>query len=87
MGLTFFGLTPSYRNIVFAQIHDLVYHGGGGFIHSEVYNMPIWLRRYHIQQLNQYFKDQEKAMKKAQQSTPKESVTRPNINPSTSYNI
>ena len=34
---------------VFTQIHDLVYHGGGGFLHSEVYNMPIWMRRYHIQ--------------------------------------
>ena len=52
--LTFFGLTPSYRNQVFTQIHDLVYHGGGGFLHSEVYNMPIWMRRYHIQKINEY---------------------------------
>ena len=48
MVLTFFGLTPQYKSILFSQIHDLVYHGGGGFIHSDVYNMPVWLRIFHI---------------------------------------
>jgi len=65
----------------------LVFHGGGGFIYSEVYNMPIWLRRYHIGIINKHFKDQEKAMKKAQQDTSNKSVSRPNINPTTTYNI
>ena len=87
MGLTFFGLNPEYRKNIFREIHDLVFHGGGGFIYSEVYDMPIWLRRYHISLLNKHFKDQEKAMKKAQQNTPKEGVSRPNINPSTTYSI
>ncbi len=49
--------------------------------------MPIWLRRYHIGLINKHFKDQEKAIKKAQQSTPKEGISKPNINPSTTYNI
>ena len=87
MGLTFFGLNPEYRKNIFREIHDLVFHGGGGFIYSEVYDMPIWLRRYHISLVNKHFKEQEKAMKKAQQNTPKEGVSRPNINPSTTYNI
>ena len=62
---TFFGLTPSYRSIVFQQIHDLVYHGGGGFIHSEVYNMPIWLRRFHITKINEFIEKQNEEQKKA----------------------
>ena len=39
--------------------------------------MPIWLRRYHIQQLNQYFKDQEKEREKytKDDTTSKKSVT------------
>lgn len=49
--------------------------------------MPIWLRRYHISLINKHFKEQEKAMKKAQQNTSNEGVSRPNINPSTTYNI
>ena len=48
--------------------------------------MPIWLRRYHIGLINKHFKEQE-AMKKAQQNTSNEGVSRPNINPSTTYNI
>ena len=36
-----------------------MYHGGGGFIHSEVYNMPTWLRRFHIQKINEHHKQQK----------------------------
>ena len=49
--------------------------------------MPIRLRRYHIGLINKHFKEQEKAMKKAQQNTSNEGISRPNINPSTTYNI
>ena len=56
------------------EVHDLVYLGGGGFIYSEIYDMPIWLRRYHIGLINKHFKEQEKAIKKAQQNTSNEGV-------------
>jgi len=87
--LTFFGLTPQYRNILWTQIHDLVYHGGGGFIHSEVYNMPIWLRRYHIHKINEWNKKQKEEQEKASQkhSPPSNKVTGPNISPSSTYNF
>jgi len=50
--------------------------------------MPIWLRRYHIQQINQYFKDQEKESKKhTQDDTSSKKVMGPNINPSSVYNF
>lgn len=87
--LTFFGLTPVYRNILWTQIHDLVYHGGGGFIHSEVYNMPIWLRKFHIQSINNFNKKEQEAREKSQgQSNMGDGkVARPNINPSSTYNF
>ena len=86
--LTFFGLTPQYRELIFNQIHDLVYHGGGGFIHSEVYNMPVWLRMLHIHKVSEWNKKQneemEKANKKASNSVPTKC---PNINPNSTYNF
>ena len=89
MVLTFFGLTPNYRNQVFTQIHDLVYHGGGGFLHYEVYNMPIWMRRFHIQKINEYHEKQneelEKVKNKNQPSSNK--VTGPNVTPTSNYNF
>lgn len=46
MGSTFFGLTPNHRQLIFKEIHDIVYFGKGGFTWETVYNMPIWLRRF-----------------------------------------
>ena len=85
----FFGLTPAYRNILFSQIHDLVYHGGGGFIHSEVYNMPIWMRTFHINKISEWNKKQNEEMKKAQGGSEigDKQIHRPNINPSSTYNF
>ena len=86
--LAFFGLTPEYRGIIFREIHDLVYHGGGGFIHSEVYNMPVWLRQFHIKKINEYNRKQEEELKKQKTlNNPNKKVTGPNIRPSTSFNL
>ena len=90
MESAFFGLTPQYRSILFGQLHDLVYHGGGGFIHSEVYNMPVWLRRFHITKINEYVEKQNKEQRKAQgneQVGDDKKVLGPNINPSSTYNF
>ena len=86
----FFGLTPQYRSILFSQLHDPVYHGGGGFIHSEVYNMPVWLRRFHITKINEHVEKQNKEQRKAQgneQVGDDKKILGPNINPSSTYNF
>lgn len=49
---------------VYNEVHDLVYHGGGGYSYSEVYNMPIYLRRYSITRINNYLKDKKEAEEK-----------------------
>ena len=43
---------------VYREVHDLVYYGNGGFLHCEVYNMPIHIRRYHIRLINDLHKKQ-----------------------------
>jgi hypothetical protein len=67
-----------------------VFHGGGGFKHSEVYNMPVWLRRFHIEKINQFHKEQnekmEEAKKKHSDNTSNVPLS-PNINPSSTYNF
>jgi hypothetical protein len=70
-------------------VHDLVFHGGGGFQYYDVYNMPIWLRTFHSQKISDFNKKQndenEKAQKRA--SSNSNQVQRPNINPSSVYNF
>ena len=45
------------------EIHDLVYHGNGGFVHSEVYNMPIWLRKFTFKKIQDHFDKANKSNK------------------------
>lgn len=50
------------------EVHDLVYHGGGGFIYSDVWNMPIMTRRYHIRKINEFLEKKAEAQAKAMKS-------------------
>ena len=87
--LTFFGLTPQYRKHIFDQIHDLVFHGGGGFQYYDVYNMPIWLRTFHTQKISDFNKKQNEENENVKKRTNSNSnqLQRPNINPSSVYNF
>ena len=62
MGLDFFGLTlensPVYRKNLFTQIHNIVFHGNGGYDWFTIYNMPIWLRKFTFHEINEYNKAQ-----------------------------
>ena len=67
-----------------------MYHGGGGFIHSEVYNMPIWMRLYHIKKINQFKKKEAEEIEKARKkdSVPlSKKVSGPNVKPTSIYNF
>jgi hypothetical protein len=59
LGLTFFGLTyetaPQSRAAVFTQIHEIVFHGKGGYDWHTIYNMPIWLRRFTFNKLQEFY--------------------------------
>ena len=64
---TFFSLTPKqaadYRQQLFSQIHEIVFHGGGGFDWHTVYEMPIWLRHFTYKKIGDHFDEQNKANK------------------------
>ena len=70
-------------------MHDLVFHGGGGFQYTEVYNMPIWLRTFHINKISKHNQEQNDEMEKAQKrpSQNQNQVHGPNVSPSNTYNF
>lgn len=59
MGLGFFGLNsetaPQYRVNLFTQIHEICFHGKGGYDWNTVYNMPRWLRLFTFNKINDYY--------------------------------
>jgi len=62
LGLTFFGLTsetaPQIRLSIFKQIHEIIFHGKGGYDYYTIYNMPIWLRKYTFKEINDFYEKQ-----------------------------
>jgi len=66
---TFFGLTidiiPQVRKNLFKQIHEIVFHGKGGYDWNTIYNMPIWLRKFTFYEINNYYKQEQESYKKA----------------------
>ena len=50
--------------------------------------MPIWMRKFHIQKINEYNKKQNEEIEKAKgNSSPSNKPTGPNISPSSTYNF
>jgi hypothetical protein len=71
----FFGLTLNYRKHLHSHIFDLIYHGNGGFTFSDVYNMPIWARKFYIQKIVE-FKTEEKKVHDKEMKKVKSKVRR-----------
>jgi len=71
---------------MFAQIHDIVFHGNGGFNWDTVYNMPIWLRKFTFNKIKEHFEKQNEEVEKQQnmlnnKQNAKKELARPDIAP------
>jgi len=66
---TFFGLTldiaPQFRLNLFTQIHQIIFHGKGGYDWSTIYNMPIWLRKFTFKEIKDFYEEEKKQMENA----------------------
>tara|TARA_B100000073_G_scaffold265432_1_gene225045 strand:+ start:22 stop:243 length:222 start_codon:yes stop_codon:yes gene_type:complete len=48
--LTFFGQPPENRAAIHEELFNIAYYGNG-FNHTELYNMPLPLRRFYADKL------------------------------------
>ena len=42
-----------------------MYHGNGGFNWNDVYNMPIWARRFYTNKIIEFKNEEKKAYEKS----------------------
>lgn len=51
--------------------------------------MPIWMRRFHIQKINEFNKKQEEELEKqkTKSNIGNSKISKPNIKPSSTYNF
>lgn len=40
---------------LFTQIHEILFHGQGGYDYETIYNMPIWLRKFTYNKLYEHY--------------------------------
>ncbi len=70
---------------LFKEIHEIVFHGKGGYDFYTVYTLPIWLRHYIYSEISKYYKQEAAALEKSSGSqtltkTPKTpDIRKPNI--------
>jgi len=50
---------------LFSQIHQIVFHGKGGYDYPTVYNMPIWLRKFTFSEIQKFYNNEKKEYEKA----------------------
>lgn len=70
MELPFFGLTPEYRAALFNQIHDICFHGKGGYSFDTVYEFPIWLRKFIHRTMLEWYDNEGKKQEEANGNVP-----------------
>ena len=63
---SFFGLQPEHRPLIHEQVFQLIYFGKGGFTFDEVYNMPIYLRKFYFKRLEKEYITEAEEIKKQQ---------------------
>jgi hypothetical protein len=82
--LSLFGVTPENAPIIrrnlFKQIHEIVFHGKGGYDYETVYNLPIWLRKYTFSEIQKYYEAEAEASKSKSSTTTELIDSKGNIN-------
>ena len=56
---------PKIRQALFRQIHEIVFHGKGGYDWHTIYNMPIWLRRFTYSEMQSFYSEEKKSVQNA----------------------
>ena len=63
--MSFFGLRPEDKPQVHELIFELIYFSNGGFNHSDIYNMPTYLRTFYFNKMVEFKKKEKEEMDKA----------------------
>lgn len=68
-GPTFFGLTSEHKVEIHKTLFTMAYYSNGAFDFQQAYNMPVYLRTFHMKQLEEAKTKEAEAVKSAQKSS------------------
>tara|TARA_R110000796_G_scaffold26670_1_gene73818 strand:+ start:1017 stop:1277 length:261 start_codon:yes stop_codon:yes gene_type:complete len=52
---------------LFSQIHQIIFHGKGGYDYNTIYHMPVWLRKFTFNEVRTFYLE-EKALSESNTS-------------------
>jgi len=69
------------------EVHDLAFHGQGGFPISDVWDIPVPYRKYHIKMIIKYREQQQEQIDEAKGKIPmdKKKVHQPPVSKKPTY--
>lgn len=53
---------PQIRVNLFKQIHEIIFHGKGGYDYFTIYNMPLWLRKFTFREIQKWYIEEKEAI-------------------------
>jgi hypothetical protein len=56
---------PQIRKSIFKQIHEIVFHGQGGYDYATIYSMPLWLRKFTFHEIKTFYEEKAASEKGA----------------------
>lgn len=75
----------TYRISIFNSIHEIVFHGKGGYTWNDVYDMPIWLRKFSFNKIKNWYDEEAKAKSSSQNQIDLNNPSKSNI-PQSGFN-
>ena len=57
----------------------MIYYSNGGFSHSDVYDMPIYLRNFYYKKLTEAKKEEKKQADKIKNQSKPQGISRPSV--------
>ena len=60
------------RKNIFTQIHNILFHGKGGYDYNTVYHMPVWLRKFTFNEIKTYYEEEKKEYDRAKEGKGKQ---------------
>lgn len=59
---------------MFSIIHEICFHGKGGYNWDQVYHFPIWLRRFTFEKIKEFYEKEKEASEKSQKTLENKNV-------------
>jgi hypothetical protein len=79
--LSFFGLQAEDKSKIHEELFAIIISSEGAFTYSDVYNLPVYLRKYYVKLLERWLERKKSEVGKIGKKTTPSTIQRPAVRP------